>query len=214
MGACCARGCDELFTERVARRDARRYRRKGLDDTARVLRDRLVAGGIEGATVLEVGGGVGALHLELLRAGAARAVNLELSPAYDAVARALAREAGLEARLERRLQDVAADPEAVEAADVIVLHRVVCCYPDAEALLAAAAGRAGRTIAFSHPRSAWWTRALARLANGWQRARRRAFRVYVHDPSRMLATLEAAGFGGVRTHHGLFWHAAVVERHG
>ena len=64
-------------------------------------------------------------------------MNLELSPAYDAEARSLLGEAGIDAdRVDRRLHDIAADPEAVEPADVVVLHRVVCCYPDYERLLA------------------------------------------------------------------------------
>lgn len=212
MAACCGRGCEELFTDRVARRDARRYRRKGLDGTARSLRDQLVERGIDGATVLEIGGGVGALQLELLKAGAARAVNLELSAAYDDAALLLAREAGLEDRIERRLHDVAVDPEAVEPADVVVLHRVVCCYPDADALLAAAAGRARRVLVLSHPPSVWWARALVGLENAWQRVRRRAFRAYVHDPPGMLATLQDEGLRPVWRHRGIFWRGAALER--
>jgi magnesium-protoporphyrin O-methyltransferase len=83
--------------------------------------------GIEGASVLEVGGGVGEIQIELLKRGAARAVNLELSPAYDAEASLLLQEAGLQDLAERRLHDIAVDPQDVEPADVVVLHRVVCC---------------------------------------------------------------------------------------
>ena len=108
--------------------------------------------GIAGATVLEIGGGVGEIHLELLRRGAERAVNLELSPAYDAEAARLASEAGVQDRVERRLHDIAVDPEAIAPADVVVLHRVVCCYPDYERLLGAAAAHARRALVFSHPR--------------------------------------------------------------
>ncbi len=136
MAGCCnPRGCDRFFTRRFARRVAKRYRRKGLDETARRMVAFLELRGIEGATVLEVGGGVGEIQLELLKRGAARAVNLELSPAYEEEATSLLRAAGLEGRAERRLHDIAVDPEGVEAADVVVLHRVVCCYPDYERLL-------------------------------------------------------------------------------
>ena len=48
--------------------------------------------GIEGETVLEIGGGVGEIHIELLKRGAKRALNLELSPAYaEEAARRFAR---------------------------------------------------------------------------------------------------------------------------
>jgi len=94
--------------------------------------------GIEGATVLEVGGGAGEIQVELLKRGAAGPVNLELSSAYEAEAGELLRTAGLDGQAGRRLHDIAVDPDGVEAAYVVVLHRVVCCYPDYQRLLAAA----------------------------------------------------------------------------
>src|SRR4029453_2332161 len=108
---------------------AKRYRKKGLDSTAQRMVEFLEKRGVAGATVLEIGGGVGEIQIELLKRGAAHALNLELSPAYDDEATRLLREQRLEDRVERRLHDIAADPEAVERADVVVLHRVVCCYP-------------------------------------------------------------------------------------
>src|SRR4051812_2907874 len=96
MPNCCdPRGCDAFFGERFARRVAKRYRARGLDRTARHIVDFLAERGIEGATVLEVGGGVGEIQIELLKRGAGRAVNLELSGAYEREARALLDEAGL-----------------------------------------------------------------------------------------------------------------------
>src|SRR4051794_652261 len=103
MANCCdPRGCDAFFGERFARRVAKRYRARGLDRTARHIVDFLAERGIEGATVLEVGGGVGEIQIELLKRGARRAVNLELSGAYEREARALLDEAGLADRGGRR----------------------------------------------------------------------------------------------------------------
>ena len=51
--------------------------------------------------MLDVGGGVGPLHLELLRRGAARATSVELVDSYDAEADALARELRLAGRVTR-----------------------------------------------------------------------------------------------------------------
>ena len=111
----------------------------------------LERGGLDGLTVLEIGGGVGEIALELLKRGARGAVNLELSPAYDAEAEQLVLEAGLEGRAVRRLHDLAVDPDGAEPADIVVLHRVVCCYPDYVRLLTAAAQHARRMLVFSHP---------------------------------------------------------------
>ena len=130
MSCCDPRGCDRFFNRGFARRVARRYRKRGLDRTARRMVSFLERHGVRGASVLEVGGGVGEIQIELLKRGADRTLNLELSPAYESEATRLLRETGFEARGERRLHDIAIEPDAVAPADVVVLHRVVCCYPD------------------------------------------------------------------------------------
>src|SRR3954471_6005189 len=145
MANCCdPRGCDSFFGERFARRVAKRYRKRGLDKTARRIVAFLEASGVEGATVLEIGGGVGEIQIELLKRGARRTVNLELSPAYEPEAQRLLADSGLADRVERRLHDIAVAPGDVTPADAVILHRVVCCYPDYERLLGAAADRAER----------------------------------------------------------------------
>ena len=128
MASCCdPRGCDEQFNVAFARRLAKRYRRKGLDPTAGRMVEALTDRGIDGATVLEIGGGIGDIQIELLKRGAARTVNVELSSAYETEAAALLRAAGLTERADRRVVDIALTPHVVDSADVVVLHRVVCC---------------------------------------------------------------------------------------
>src|SRR5678816_3821850 len=77
---CCA--YDRQFNARHAENDLREYRRNGPTGLTRALIDALSAGGIQGQSVLEIGGGVGAVHHELLRAGADAAVDVDASRAY------------------------------------------------------------------------------------------------------------------------------------
>jgi SAM-dependent methyltransferase len=213
VASCCnSRGCDTFFTERFARRAARRYRKKGLDKTAQRMVEFLEQRSVEGATVLEIGGGVGEIEIELLRRGAASAINLELSPAFEEEAKRLLAEAGLEGRADWRLHDIAANPEAVEPADIVLLHRVVCCYPDYRRLLGAAADHARRFIVFSYPPR----HRLSRLFVGAQtlifRLLGREFRTFAHPPSEMLAVVEESGFRRAFAHHALVWQVAGLER--
>jgi magnesium-protoporphyrin O-methyltransferase len=154
---------------------------------------------------LRLGGGVGQVQIELLRRGAARTVNLELSPAYDVEAARLLREAGLEGRAERLLHDIAVDPDAVEPADVVVLNRVVCCYPDYERLLGAAADRARRLLVFSHPPRNAGSRAVVALQNAAFRLARKEFRTFAHPPQAMLDVCRARGLQPAYAHAGLVW---------
>jgi magnesium-protoporphyrin O-methyltransferase len=191
---------------------AKRYRRRGLDGTAQRMVEFVEARGIEGATVLEVGGGIGEIQIELLKRGAARAVNLELSPAYDEEAQRLLSEAGLEGRAERRLHDIAVDPEGVEPADVVVLHRVVCCYPDYERLLTAVAQHARRLVVFSYPPRNPVSRLFVTAENLFFKLRRREYRSFVHPPAAMLTVLEDRGLRDAFTSRSLVWQVAGLER--
>ena len=212
MGCCNAEAAGEFFTERVAQRDARRYRKKGLDARARAVVDFLRSHEVEGRRVLEVGGGTGTIQLELLKAGAERAVNVELSHAYEREARALAEEAGVAARVERVLGDFVERAPELEPADIVVMHKVVCCYPDYRSLVGAGAGRASRYLVLTFPRESWWVRAGIRVANAIEWARRHTFRAYVHPPDAILAVARAHGLRPIHQHRGVIWQLAALER--
>jgi 2-polyprenyl-3-methyl-5-hydroxy-6-metoxy-1,4-benzoquinol methylase len=205
-GCCDGRGYDELFGDRFSRHLARRYRKRGLDRTAARMVSFLAAQGVEGASVLEIGGGVGVIQLELLRRGAARSTNLELVDSYEADAAALAAEAGMADRMTRRRLDLAIDGDEVERHDIVILHRVVCCYPDYERLLGAAADHATRLLVFSHPPRNAVTRAMLACENLAFRLRRNPFRTFVHDPDAMTAVARSGGLEPQYRHHGLAWH--------
>jgi 2-polyprenyl-3-methyl-5-hydroxy-6-metoxy-1,4-benzoquinol methylase len=212
--SCCRppRGYTSVFSKRAARRDAKRYRKGGLDDTGEEMVAFLRGRGVEGATVLEVGGGVGALQLELLKSGAARATNLELSPEYEDVAAELALEAGVSERVERHLGDLVADPGLTGEADAVLMHRVVCCYPDYDGLVGAASERSRRFLVMSFPRS----RALIRLGMGAvnlaARLLRWEYRSWVHPPEAIVAAAERRGLTLVQESRGRIWQVAALER--
>lgn len=213
MTSCCGPGAyDRVFGPRLARHLAARYRRSGPDRTTRRLLGFLAARGIEGAAVLEIGGGIGEVQLELLRRGAARTTNLELSDSYEAEAAALAAEAGAGGRTTRRRLDIAADPGAVEPHDVVVLHRVVCCYPDHERLLTAAADHADRLLVLSFPPGTPVIRASLALVNAVHRVTGRSFRNYAHSPEAMLGVLRGCGLRPVYAHGGRFWQVVGLVR--
>jgi hypothetical protein len=163
--------------------------------------------------VLEVGGGLGTLELELLEAGAARATNVELSGGYEDAAAVLLSQHGLGDRVERRVADFAVEADVVEPHDVVVLHRVVCCYPDADALVGAAALHARRRLLLTYPRERRLTRLGSRLVNLWLRLTCCGFRTFVHPVARIAAAAEGQGLVlESRTPQGVIWENAVFVR--
>jgi len=115
-------------------------------------------------------------------------------------------------RVTRRFVDIATSGEEIESADVVVLHRVVCCYPDYEGLLSAAASHAKRLLAFSHPPRNLFTRMIVSGENLLHRLRGSDFRAFVHPPEAMIATAEAQGMSVSYQHRGLSWNIVGFER--
>jgi hypothetical protein len=207
--SCCPPPGCELFTEKVARRDAARYRRRGLGRVSRRLLTHAIGKGDE---VLEIGGGVGALQIELLRAGVTRAVNVELSPAYEGEAETLLRDAGLQGRAERHILDFAREGSRIPNADVVLLNRVVCCYPDMPQLVGSAAEHARRVLALSYPPDLWLFHLAARVINLWCRLTRREFRFFVHAPAEIFGVAAAHGLRPVARERTAMWELASFER--
>jgi hypothetical protein len=213
MAGCCpSRDYHRFFNQRFARRLANRYRKRGLDQTAQTMVQFLRQLGMEGASVLEIGGGVGEIEVELLQTGAARAQNLELSPAYQQQALELAGQAGVQGRIDWRIHDLAEDPGAVAPADLVVLHRVVCCYPDYARLLGAAADHARRALVFSYPPRNPLSRAFYGVFNLVMRLTRSSFRGFAHPPGAMLAVLEDHGLRLTYQRRSRIWQIAGLER--
>jgi len=209
---CTPKGYRRVFSEKTASAEARRYRRKGLDRVSRRITDLIKKRGVEAQKLLEEGGGIGAVEIELLKAGMAKAVNVELTPTYEAAAGELLREAGLADRVERRVMDFAEAGIEVGTADVVVLNRVICCYPDMPKLAGAAAERTGHVLVMSFPNDRWWTRLGLTVANFGLRVIRMQFQVFMHSPDLILATVEQRGFRTSLNERGLFWQVAALER--
>ena len=213
MSNCCTpKGYRWIFSERQARSEAKRYRRKGLDATSRRIVDFLKQQGVEGRTVLEVGGGIGAIQIELLKAGAARAVSVELTPTYEEEAATLLRDQGLTDRVERRIMDFAAAGDSVPSADIVIMNRVVCCYPDMPRLAGAASDHTREVLVMSFPKRTWWLWVGLGLGNAILRAMRREFQIFLHPPKRILATSEQHGLRTIFDESGVMWTVAALRR--
>jgi magnesium-protoporphyrin O-methyltransferase len=209
---CTPKGYRWVFSERSAKMEAKRYRRRGLDATSRRIVDFLKKQGVEGRTVLEIGGGIGAIQIELLKAGATRATSVELTPTYEDVANQLLAEAGLSGRVERKVMDFAQAADQVDAADVVVMNRVLCCYGDMPRLAGAAADHAQQTLVMTFPRRAVWIRAGLGIGNGLLWLTRRHFHIFVHRPAEIMAASQRHGLRPVLDQTGLMWTLAALSR--
>lgn len=204
-------GIEEQFGERMARRELARYRRKGPPRPTRILLDAIRDAGA-GETLLDIGGGVGALQHELLEDGTRSATSVDASRAYLAAAREEARDRGLEERVDYRHGDFLELAADLPEADVVTLDKVICCYPGMEPLVARSAERARRLWGAVYPRPHLLNRVGLPLVNLVERIRGIPFRVFLHPPADIARVLREQGL--LRRFHAttLVWEVGVWER--
>ena len=197
--------------------DLERWRAGQLNPVTRELIDVLRARGVQGARVLDIGAGVGAVHVAMLEAGAATAVDVDASREYLAFAQAEAERRGLSGRVTYWYGDVVElDPE-LPPADIVTLDSAICCYPYLEPMLAAATRSRPRLVGITYPRDVWWMRTFMRLYNLWQVMRRRPARYFIHRQRHLERWMAGAGYrsaheGGIRPWRVLLYdHEAGVD---
>lgn len=195
MSTCCchAESAGKFFSF-FARRARKRFERKGLEPTQKELMAGLEQAGIQGASLLEIGCGVGHVHQSLLEQGAAVAVGVDIAPMMLSEAKNWADERALGDRVKYVEGDFMAVEENIDSADICILDKVVCCYPDAQGLVQRSLAKTSRVYGLTYPRDRWFTRlgtgAIACLL--W--LVRSNFRPYVHDPGQIEGWISDEGF--------------------
>lgn len=208
----CCEVTDKAFGRDIARANLKDYRRKGPARQTRLLLEAIEAMQPKGASLLDIGGGIGAIHHELLDDGAARATHVDASSAYLEAAR---EEAGRRGHADRvsfvhaDFTDVAGD---LPAADIVTLDRVVCCYPDYRGLLDAASARSRGLLGLTYPRERWYIRMGIAIGNALQRLKRDPFQGFVHPVREMHDLLRAQGFERVFLRDLFVWEVALYRR--
>jgi len=209
---CCAKGYEEMFDDAQAAKNLKSFRADGPDPTTRALLDMLRAGGVQDATLLDIGGGVGAIHHELLDAGAQRAIHVDASAAYIRAARDEAARRGHADRVEFLHGDFVDLAERVPPADVVTLDRVICCYPDMPALVEASAARARRLYGAVFPRDRWFLRLAFPFMNLFKQLTGSGFRVFLHAPADIDTELRRQGLERRSYAQTFVWAVAVYSR--
>ena len=192
--------------------DLQRWRQGRLNPATQELIKVILSHGVEGTRVLDVGAGVGAVHVALLESGAAAAVDVDASRQFLETAREEAKRRGLDGRIEYRYGDFVEVGGDLPPADIVTLDSVICCYPYLEPLLDAATRSRPQLVGITYARDVWWMRAYMRLYNLMQALRRNPARYFVHRHAQLQRWMHEAGYrnvheGGIRP-----WRVVLYRR--
>lgn len=211
MGCCTTEGTDLMFSAQ-ARRYAKRLRKNGLDRAQRSILHVLENVGVMGKSILEVGCGVGGLHLTLVKKGAGSAVGVEISAGMIEEAKKLAMEFGVAERTSYRHGDLISANGGIPQSDIVILDKVLCCCPDPETLIEISAAKAGMLYAVSYPRNSWFAAIGFTIAQWVGTLFRWSFHPYYHRPARLDGMITQQGLQQVDAHTTPIWQVKLFRR--
>ncbi len=203
---------NNTFGEDQAKADIRGYRKRGPANQTKLILEAIRSLGLKGIALLDIGGGIGTIHHELLNDVAREATHVDASSAYLKKAKEETARRGNNERVKfihADFTDVASDLPQV---DVVTLDRVVCCYPDFRGLLKAAASRSQRALAMTYPRETWYMRIGFSVINFFQGIRKDPFRAFLHSIAEMEALLNGEGFVKTSVRRLFVWEMALYQR--
>ena len=210
MTCCTLEGTTKFFNPQ-ARRLEKQFKKKGLRKEQKYLAEGIHRSGMTDAEILEIGCGVGGLHLSLLKDGAAKATGFDISEKMIATARQLSAEMGLHDRTQYQHGDFVAMHENAPAADVTILDKVICCYENAPKLIARSTAKTRRIYAVSYPRQNPFVR-LVFKSTKFLKLFRQAFHPYYHEPEQIQNWIAEAGFEKVYENETIVWLIQIFER--
>jgi 2-polyprenyl-3-methyl-5-hydroxy-6-metoxy-1,4-benzoquinol methylase len=208
----CCEITDHAFTEQEAKSQLKDYRRKGPPNQTQLILAAIRSLNLKGVDLLDIGGGIGTIHHELLEGTATQAIHVDASSAYLKLAKEEGRRRGHDGRVQYVHADFTDVANDLPQADIVTLDRVVCCYPDFRRLLKAAADHSRQALALTYPRETWYTQIAFRVINLFQKVRRDPFRVFLHPVGQMESLLNEAGFRKISMRRLFIWEMACYRR--
>ncbi len=184
---CCnhCEGIEYQFDLKKAQEKLKDYHTNGPQETTRILVSALTNRGVEDQSLLDIGGGIGAIQHELFKAGISYATNLEASQDYLRICQEEAERQGHGGKI-HHLHGNFAQMENLPISDIVTLERVICCYPDMESLMHMACQKARHLLGLVYPHEAWWVKlGMDMIYNLKFRLTRNPFRVYLHSTEKV-----------------------------
>jgi magnesium-protoporphyrin O-methyltransferase len=210
----CCEITDSAFGEAEARANAKQYLKHGPANQTKLILEAIRSLRLKDISLLDIGGGVGAIYHELLKDTAREATHVDASSAYLKEAKEETARRGNSERVKfihADFTDVAAE---LPQADIVTLDRVVCCYPNFRELLTAAAEHSREALALTYPRETWYMKFGLGVMNFFQRLMKDPFRVFVHPVAEMESLLKEQGFVKTSMHRLLVWEMSLYQRSG
>lgn len=211
---CCGH-CEDagnFFNNRTAKKDLKKYRRRGPEKSTRLLINSIRQRAVADKTLLDIGGGVGAIQFELFKNALHHSVNVDASAAYQTTSKKEAASRGLTEKTDYHFGDFTELAPSLPDADIVTLDKVICCYPNLEKLLRSSLKKTGSVYGLIFPRLNIITKAVFILGNLWFRIRGSQFRTYLHPTEKVNEIIRSHGFKLMDRKNTILWQIHTYEK--
>jgi magnesium-protoporphyrin O-methyltransferase len=212
MGCCQCQGIENMFDKKAAKRELKRYLKKGPSKTTSMLLDAIHEKGVQGLDFLDIGGGIGAIQYDLIKAGASSGTSIEASSAYIDAVNYETLQNDLVERVSFKHGDFTTMASDVDSADIVTLDKVICCYDDMSELVGLSSKLARKIYAVIYPRDVWWTKLGFLMVNFYSRIKGSSFRTFIHPTKKVEEII--FGNGLERNYYAttFVWQVAIFTR--
>jgi 2-polyprenyl-3-methyl-5-hydroxy-6-metoxy-1,4-benzoquinol methylase len=207
----CAQGTSRFFSKH-AHRYVKRFRKKGLERVQRYLVEGITSHSVMGKRIMDIGCGVGSLHLTLLKQGCGRVQAIDLSQGMIECARSLAAELRYSERIRYTVGDFVQYADTFEPTDIAILDKVICCYEKVEELIERVCTLTDDTLALSYPRNTLPVKWLTYAEIFGSRLLRWSFRPYWHKWNTVHRSILANGFENFYSRSTPIWQVRVYRK--
>lgn len=212
MNCCQCQGIETIFNRKTARKELKKYRKKGPEKATAILIEALKSEGIDGMTLLDIGGGVGAVQHELLKSGAMSATSVEASTAYLEVAKEEAERQSHAERVSFQHGNFVDLASVIAPADIVTLDKVICCYHDMHGLVGLSAARARKLYGLVYPRETWWNKIFDSVVNFYLWVSRKQYRSFLHRTEAVDSVVRENGMEQRFYRKTVLWQVVVYSR--
>lgn len=212
MGCCQCQGIENMFDEKTARRELKKYLKRGPVKTTLMLLDAIRKIGVEGMDFLDIGGGIGAIQNDLLKAGAATGMNIDASKAYIDVAKEETNKNGFSDKVKFKHGDFTSIATDEDMADIVTLDKVICCYDEVTKLVEMSSKLARKVYAVVYPRDVWWVKLAQPFLNLYPKIKGSPFRVFIHPTKNVEEIIFKNGLKRTFYDTTFVWQIAVFTR--
>jgi magnesium-protoporphyrin O-methyltransferase len=189
---CC--GANRFFDDKKADRQYRKYLKKGASRVTRGILSQFSEESVQNRSLIDVGGGIGAIQWWFLDNGGSSTCSVDSSEAYLTKTREHAEIHSWQEKTDFIFGDFVELEHNLAQADYVTLDKVICCYPDYKSIIEASCRNAKECIILSYPMDGFIASIISWLSDLALRLRSSDFKPYIHPVKEVRTTFKEQGF--------------------